>query len=267
MKIFNGNAEAKKLDNKILEITNNSKDFGKLLIVMIGKNSSSEKYVNIKKRVGEKLGVKIEILEIDENLSNKDITDKVFKEFNSADVSSVIVQLPLPRPELNEVLDLIPLEKDVDVLSTKAQQKFYDSSLQRTSPVVRSAEYFIYSLGKANKIKTAIIIGGGFLVGKPIAKMLEKRGVTTQIIENYSKGMKLNADLIVLSAGIPNLVDASDIKEGANVIDFGSSVLDGKVVGDLDMKSVLDHLGNISPSPGGMGPLVVRHLFLNHLNQ
>lgn len=266
MQFFDGKKEAEKLDKKIRNIlSENSKDFGKLLIIQIGENASSKKYVELKKRVGERLGIKVEVLSLSASESDKTISDRVEKEVNRIDVSSVIIQLPLPRQKLNKILDLIPIEKDVDLLTTEAQQKYYTGGLERTSPVVRSAEYFIYSTDVVKNLKKAIIVGGGFLVGKPVAKKLENIGVLPEIIEDYVPGKKLDADLIVLSAGIPNLVKGEDISESTNVIDFGSTVVDGITVGDLDMNSQIDHLNFVSPSPGGMGPLVIRFLFLNHL--
>jgi len=75
---------------------------------------------------------------------------------------------------------------------------------------------------------------------------------------------KLDYHIVILSAGVPNLVNSSDIVTDAVVVDFGTSMVDGKVNGDLNLKSDMSHLKIVSPSPGGMGPLVIRFLILNH---
>ena len=75
----------------------------------------------------------------------------------------------------------------------------------------------------------------------------------------------MNFDLLILSAGVPNLVKGQDIEPNTHVVDFGSAVVNGKSTGDLDKNSALSHLSVVSPSPGGMGPLVVRYLIMNFL--
>ncbi|HSX39237.1 MAG TPA: hypothetical protein VLI92_01465, partial [Candidatus Saccharimonadales bacterium] len=82
---------------------------------------------------------------------------------------------------------------------------------------------------------------------------------------NYSKRTKINSQLVILSAGSPNLLSGEDLRPKTHVVDLGSSIVNGKTIGDLNMQSKLDHLGIISPSPKGLGPLVVRFLILNLL--
>ena len=261
VKIFDGRAEAKKLDEKILEFVAKNPAEKVLAIVQIGDNASSEKYVEVKKRVGEKLGIEVVLHKFGAETDDLELIEKTKEVFEDEGVGGVIVQLPLPRPSLNAILDLVPAEKDIDCLSSQNA----DGVLTRLSPAMRACEYFIYSDGEVSKTKRAIVVGGGKLVGKPISNYLESKGWKVEIDENYARGKVLNAQLVVLSAGIPNLVAGEDISDGANVIDFGSSVVDGKTVGDLDMKTGLEHLGLLSPSPGGMGPLTVRYLFMNFL--
>lgn len=83
--------------------------------------------------------------------------------------------------------------------------------------------------------------------------------------KNYEYGTFLDCDLLVLSAGIPRLIKGVDIKDNCAVVDYGSAVLENKTVGDLDLDSEINHLGIVSPSPGGMGPLVVRFLIMNFI--
>lgn len=261
MKIFDGNAEAKKLDEKISEFARNHPQEKSLAIIQVGENASSEKYVNIKKKVGERLGIKVVLHKFDADLSDLELFEKCRAVFNDAKVGGTIVQMPLPRASLNVIVDEIPADKDIDCLSGQNS----NPSLPRLSPTTRACEYFIYSSARPNEMEKAIIVGGGKLVGKPLANYLENKGWEVEIDENYTRGKALNAHLVVLSAGIPNLVSGEDISEGVNVIDFGSSVVDGKTTGDLDMNTKIDHLNLLSPSPGGMGPLVVRFLFMNFL--
>jgi methylenetetrahydrofolate dehydrogenase (NADP+)/methenyltetrahydrofolate cyclohydrolase len=183
----------------------------------------------------------------------------------SPSVKSVVVQLPLPLQRLYSLLTKIPYEKDADVLSEGTKRKFYSGDFSRVPPVVRSCEYFLDSNDIEIDGKNVFLIGFGELLGKPLGFYLENRGANITWTENYRTGDKIATDLIVCSTGRPNLVNGQDISAGCHVIDFGSSIVDGKTVGDLSLESELKHLGIVSPSPGGMGPLVVRFLLMNHV--
>ncbi len=271
MQFFDGNLHAKKLEEKIkAELSKrskvNDKVEGELAIILIGDNPSSEKYVSLKQKVAKRLGIKAHVYRLDSSkMQNLEILVKGSDITYSPSVTGVIVQLPLPSPRLYSLLTKIPYEKDVDMLSEGFKKKFYSGDSSRYSPVVRAVEYFLDSNKLKIEDKDVLVVGAGELVGKPVAFYLEKRGAKVQITENYKAGEEIKASLIVLSTGIPNLVRGENISDGCHVIDFGSSVTNGKVMGDLDLNSNLDHLGVISASPGGMGPLVVRYLFMNFL--
>jgi methylenetetrahydrofolate dehydrogenase (NADP+)/methenyltetrahydrofolate cyclohydrolase len=159
------------------------------------------------------------------------------------------------------------VEKDIDVISSESKRKFYSGDFSRLPPVVRAFQNFVDSCGIELSGSRAVVIGEGDLVGKPISFYLSKKGADVETNSSYNGNEKINCDVLVLAAGVPGLVKGENISDGCNVVDFGSSVIDGKCVGDLDMSSSLDHLGCVSKSPGGMGPLVVRYLLLNFLSQ
>lgn len=263
MQFFDGNLHAKKLEEKIEQA---NKEVGELAIILVGNNPSSEKYVATKEKVAKRLGINTKVYRFDSaKMQSLEILVKGSDVIYSPAVKSVIVQLPLPSPRLYSLLTKIPYEKDIDMLSEGFKKKFYSGDLRRLSPAVRAVEYFLDSSNIRISGKSAVVLGSGELVGKPVAFYLKSKGANVEILENYKTGEKLDADLIVSGTGVGNLIKGNDISKDCNVIDFGSSVVDGKVVGDLDLNSKLDDLGVVSPSPGGMGPLVVRFLLMNHL--
>ncbi|MBI2414228.1 bifunctional 5,10-methylenetetrahydrofolate dehydrogenase/5,10-methenyltetrahydrofolate cyclohydrolase [candidate division WWE3 bacterium] len=271
MFLFDSKRAIEQLDIKVTQqVAQKSKLLvGKVLaIVQIGDNTESKKYIELKKRYGLKFGIDVLEYKISSDLDDLEIVKIMYQIAGSASVGGVIVQLPLPRPSLNAILNFIPVEKDVDLLSEKSCHIFYSGVFDRLSPAVLATEYFIDSIKeKLEKleIKKSIILGGGNLIGKPVEFYLRSKGFMTEILLDYTSGINLNANLIVLGVGKPNLVKGDDIAKGANVIDFGSSIVEGRVVGDLDLTSNLEHLGCVATSPGGLGPLVVRFLFLNFL--
>ena len=269
MKIFDSKTQSQKVEEEIKKSLSLSNTDGKFLaIVLIGDDPSSEKFIQIKLSLCEKLGISSQVFKIDEKENSDDeIIFKVSEIFKNDNVAGGIVQLPLPRKSLEKLLDFIPFEKDVDVISTEGKRRFYLGDFSKLSPVIRAFENFSSNCEINYKGLEAVVIGDGDLVGKPISFYLSKKGADVKTISNYKSGDKIDCELLVLATGIPNLVKGEDISEGCNLVDFGSSVIDGKCVGDLDMNSSIDHLGCISKSPGGMGPLVVRYLLLNFLNQ
>ncbi|RJR28009.1 bifunctional 5,10-methylenetetrahydrofolate dehydrogenase/5,10-methenyltetrahydrofolate cyclohydrolase [candidate division WWE3 bacterium] len=265
MEIFNGNSHAKELDKVIAENIRLVKSSDIMAIVQIGDNEVSESYVNLKLRYCRKMGLNAKFFKFDASLSDKEISKQVSNIFSEKNVRGGIIQLPLPRKSLNSILNQIPLNKDIDRLSSTSWTQSDTTSGVGLSPVVRAFKFFLntYSIDIHNiSIK---IIGRGPLVGVPIEDYLLSRGVKPGFLDSYVEGIPISADLVVTSTGIPNLIKGSDIQSGCDVIDFGSAKLHGKTVGDLDLNSGLDHLARISPSPGGMGPLVIRFLVLNYL--
>lgn len=264
-------------------VVSSGKSIPTLLIVQIGDNPDSLKYVNLKSAYCEKHSILTRFLHIDPSVSDEEIFSQISLAFNSPEVTGGIIQLPLPRPTLYKALDLIPLDKDVDLLSSASSSRFYSGDFSRISPVLKASLCFLATtvskdfvdfgntskliniVGNTIKNKHFQILGEGNLVGKPLSFFYKTLGVSTEVILDYKKGYKLDSDVLILATDTPNLVDGSDINVGTNVIDFGSAIINGKTIGNLNRDSKLDHLGTISFSPGGMGPLVIRNLVCNLL--
>jgi methylenetetrahydrofolate dehydrogenase (NADP+)/methenyltetrahydrofolate cyclohydrolase len=266
MQLFDGKKEAENLDKLIqLHLSRYSYD-RELAIVQIGDDQSSDKFIDIKVKLCERFGIKTHVHKInDKTLSDGEIFKVVEDIFSNEGVLGGIVQLPLPRKSLYKVLDLIPVDKDVDVISTEGKKRFYAGDFNTLPPVVRALNKFI-EVGNTNLNNLNVtVIGDGELVGKPLAYYLSKQKANVSVLSNYDGKCKIDCQLLILSAGVPNLVKGENIKAGCSVVDYGSSIVDGKCVGDLDMSSNIEHLDFISKSPGGMGPLVVSYLIMNFL--
>lgn len=268
MQIFDSKIQAKILEGKISKVVSRGCGAGKVLsIIQVGDDESSSKFIDLKVKLCEKYGILCEVTKIDELKDDGEIFKIVEAVFLDERVGGGIIQLPLPRKSLYKLLDLIPLEKDIDVISTEGKKRYYSGDFFRLPPVVRAFQNYIDNCGIHLSGTRSVVIGDGELVGKTIFYYLEKKGSDVKIISNYNDGEKIDCDVLILSAGVPNLVRGENISDGCNVVDFGSSVIEGKCVGDLDMNSTLNHLGCISKSPGGMGPLVVRYLIKNFLEE
>ena len=265
MHLFNGKKEADILDKKIEEHLSTRPVDKKFAIIQVGESLSSSKFIEIKKKICDGFNIPVSISYIKDSLPDEIIFNLVKEILDDNNVSGSIIQLPLPRKNLDKLLDLIPFEKDIDVISTEGKRSFYEGKFGVLPPVVRSLNHFI-NINKINLNNLNVtVVGDGDLVGKPIAYYLSTHKANVSVLSKYDGKCKISCQLLILSAGVPNLVRGENIEDGCSVVDFGSSVIDNKCVGDLDMNSKLDHLSFISKSPGGIGPLVVRYLIMNFL--
>lgn len=183
--------------------------------------------------------------------------------FEAADAA--IVQLPT-NAEGATLLEHIPLDKDADVLSKKARDAFARGDAGALLPPVVAAVREICKMHGVDPAgKRAAVLGDGWLVGNPCAVWLRQRGadVTTLTKESENTAEALRgADIIVSGVGVPHLIAPDMVKEGAVLIDAGTSESNGEVAGDAD-PACAERCSLFTPVPGGVGPVAVACLFEN----
>ena len=181
---------------------------------------------------------------------------------------AIIVQLPLPSQiDVTLVLDAIPTTKDPDVLSSNARASFVRNEKDALlPPVVAAIKRILEDAHVSAENKKAVVIGDGWLVGNPAAIWLKNQGadVATITLEFGNLTELKDADIIISGAGSPLLVQPHMIKQGAVLIDAGTSELNGALVGDID-PSCAEIASVFTPVPGGVGPMAVAYLFENVL--
>jgi len=239
-----------------------------LAVVIVGNNPASQVYVKNKIRACEDVGFYSENIELDENISEKELLQEIDKLNKNDRINGILVQLPLPA-HINElkIIDSISPEKDVDGFHVSNIGKMV---IGDETGFLSCTPYGIMQLLEEYKIeiagKDAVIIGRSNIVGKPMALMLIQKGATVQICNSRTKDLrkKLNkADIIIVAAGVPKLLKKEDVKEGAVVIDVGINRVDGKICGDVDYEEVAEKTSYITPVPGGVGPMTIASLIKN----
>ena len=239
-----------------------------LAVVIVGNNPASQVYVKNKIRACENVGFYSENIELDENISEKELLQEINKLNKNDRINGILVQLPLPA-HINElkIIDSISPEKDVDGFHVSNIGKMV---IGDETGFLSCTPYGIMQLLEEYKIeisgKDAVIIGRSNIVGKPMAFMLIQKGATVQVCNSNTKDLrkKLNeADIIIVAAGVPKLLKKEDVKEGAVVIDVGINRIDGKICGDVDYEEVAEKTSYITPVPGGVGPMTIASLIKN----
>ena len=224
----------------------------KLLIIRDSDNPVIMKYVNLKIKYGEDIGIAVE----DYCAKNAaDITAKIKSANNDANISGIIIQLPLlDKTKTDELCNLIAPEKDVDGLGTNAK---FDSATATAINWLLSG----YDIKLTNK-KIAIV-GRGKLVGMPLYKMFTDSNYDVSLFHRGDDLTNLkDYDIIITATGAPGLITNSFVKPGACIVDAGTASEDGVLKGDLaeEVRERQD-LTALTPPTGGVGPLTVTCLF------
>ena len=193
---------------------------------------------------------------------------RTLHELQTNELEGLIVQLPLPdnMKEPQSVLEEIDPKTDVDCLTM-----FCLGALTAGDPlVVPPTAAAVFELLSAHDIslegKHIVVVGHGKLVGKPLSILLTQKTTTVSILNEYTKDLTHHtkqADILISATGVKDLIKGDMVKEGAIVIDAGTSVAGRKVFGDVDQESVLPKVSLLSPVPGGVGPVTVAKLFEN----
>jgi methylenetetrahydrofolate dehydrogenase (NADP+)/methenyltetrahydrofolate cyclohydrolase len=232
----------------------------KLAIINTNPDSAPiQKYIKFKQLRAKELGIEVDLHEIEQ----KDAPELINKLSEDSSIHGLILQLPLKDPkQTEELLDLIPPQKDVDALGR--------------DPMVEpaTAQAILWLLAGYNielKNKNILIIGQGRLVGAPLTKILREQNLTPTTLNENNTEAELKealdeAEIIISATGSAKLIKSEMLKDGQIIIDAGTSEDGGEVVGDLDpavYESKLDI--KVTPTTGGLGPLTISCLFENLL--
>lgn len=228
----------------------------KLVSILIGQDSDSERYLSLKQKAGKRTGIRLEIKRFSDTSSEKEIIEFIKKLNTDTEVHGIMIQLPIPKRlsgKQNEILNTIVPEKDVDGM--REDSPFLTPVAMAAMSVIADAEKRLL----LNRQEKVIVVGAKGFVGRRIIRALEK---TNYNIEGVDLGVghieKIKGAKILISAtGKPGLIKSSMVKKGVVAIDIGASK------GDMDFDSVVKKATYITPVPGGIGSLTIVHLMEN----
>ena len=250
-----------------------------LAAVLVGHDGGSETYVQNKVLACEACGFKSTLIRYEDNITEEELLQCVDKLNNDPDVDGFIVQLPLPK-HINEqkIIEAIDYRKDVD--------GFHPINVGRMAiglPCFISATPLgIVTLLKRYGIETSgkkcVVLGRSNIVGKPMSQLMVQKqygDATVTVCHSHSKDLKKEcreADIIIAAIGQPNFVTADMVKEGAVIVDVGTTrVPDAtrksgfRLNGDVKFDEVAPKCSFITPVPGGVGPMTICSLMKNTL--
>lgn len=271
--ILKGKPLSEKIRNELAErAAEFSKKVGRppgLAAVLVGEDPASQVYVSMKHKACQEAGFHSELIQLAEDISQEELLKKIRELNRQTAIDGILVQLPLPK-HLNEevVLEAVAPEKDVDGFHPQNQGKLL-LGLEGFVPATPLGVMRMLSEAKvALKGKHAVVVGRSNIVGKPLALLLLREDATVTICHSKTKNLEdvtKQADVLVAAVGKAGLITDKHVKEGAVVIDVGTTREKGKLTGDVDFDSVEKVASLLTPVPGGVGPMTIALLLENTL--
>ena len=261
---------------EVKELIRKGKKVPHLAAVLVGNDGSSVTYVNNKVKDCAEVGFKSTLLRYDNNISEAFLLERIAALNADSDVDGFIVQLPLPKHiSENKVIESIDPAKDAD--------GFHPENIGRMMiglpGYLPATPYGIIELIKRYNIQTAgkncAVIGRSNIVGRPVSILMSQKGMDATVTLLHSKTRNVKdivreADIIIAAIGSPGFVTADMVREGAVVIDVGTTRIPApgtksgfRLAGDVDFENVAPKCSFITPVPGGVGPMTRVSLLRN----
>ena len=251
-----------------------------LAAILVGHDGGSETYVAHKVKACEQCGFNSTVIRYEDTVTEAELLEAIAKLNADDDVDGFIVQLPLPKHiDEQKIIEAIDFKKDVD--------GFHPINVGRMSiglPCFLSAtpQGIMELLARYNintKGANCVVLGRSNIVGKPVASLMMQKAVpgdaTVTVCHSRTKNIKdfcLNADIIIAALGSPGFLSEDMVKEGAVVIDVGTTRVPStetksgfRLKGDVDFEKVASKCSYITPVPGGVGPMTIVSLMKNTL--
>jgi len=249
-----------------------------LAAILVGGDGGSITYVNAKVKACEEVGFKSTLVKRDEDITEAELLAEVEKLNNDDDVDGFIVQLPLPAHiSEDKVIEAVNPKKDVD--------GFHPVNVGRLvvglPTFISATPYGITQLLKRYKVETSgkncVVLGRSNIVGRPMSILMSQKDMNATVTVAHSRTENLkevcaNADILIAAIGSPEFVTADMVKEGATVIDVGTTRVPStetksgfRLKGDVKFDEVAPKCSFITPVPGGVGPMTIVSLMSNTL--
>jgi methylenetetrahydrofolate dehydrogenase (NADP+) / methenyltetrahydrofolate cyclohydrolase len=248
-----------------------------LAIILVGDDGASQTYVDFKVKACKEVGFHYTMMRFADTISEDKLMKHIDQVNRDEDVDGFIVQLPLPdHISVEKITEKIRPDKDVDGFTNRN----FGSIVSKNPLLLPATPFGVMELLKRYQIptegKNCVVVGASRLVGAPLSMMLVEEGrATVTICHKYTKDLAMftrQADILVVAVGKPGIITADMVKEGAVVIDVGTTRVEGPqykngyaLKGDVDFKEVAPKTSFITPVPGGVGPMTIASLLLNTL--
>lgn len=280
MNLIDGSSIAKQIQQQITEaISHLTHRKPGLAFILVGSNPASQAYIRMKKKRCQEVGIVSFDYELPETVSEDYLLKEIGRLNQDPLVDGILIQLPLPNAiQTARVMCAIDPQKDVDGFHPLNVGKMLLGELDGFLPCTPLGIQVLLSRAQVPLLgKHVVIVGRSNIVGKPLAAILMQKAphcnatvtVAHSLSENLSELCR-SADVLIAAVGKPHFITADKVKKGAVVIDVGINRIssgrgDIQLVGDVDFERVAPLCSQITPVPGGVGPMTIALLLSNTL--
>lgn len=239
----------------------------KVVSLMVGDNGGAASYLKMLEKTCHSVSFDYEIIHMPETVKQSEVMARIQTLNEDPTVHGILFQRPIPRSldEL-EIITAISPEKDVDGTHPVNMGKLFLNE-QGVRPCTPQAVLEILSqVGISLDGKHVVVIGRSDIVGKPLAMLLLAKNATVTICHSHTKHLATvtqSADIVIPAVGRPNFLTKDMVHSSTVVIDVGTNMVDGKLVGDADFEALKHVVAAITPVPGGVGPVTNAILMRN----
>ncbi|HYG01871.1 MAG TPA: bifunctional 5,10-methylenetetrahydrofolate dehydrogenase/5,10-methenyltetrahydrofolate cyclohydrolase [Chryseosolibacter sp.] len=265
------------ISQKVAQRKQQGKKIPHLAIILVGDDGASQTYVDNKVKACKEVGFHYTMMRFADTISEEKLMKHIDHVNIDDDVDGFIVQLPLPEHiSVDRITEKIRSDKDVDGFTNHN----FGSIISKNPLLMPATPFGVMELLRRYNIPTegkhAVVVGASRIAGAPLSMMLTEQGrATVTICHKYTQDLPAYtraADILLVAVGKPGLITADMVKEGAVVIDIGTTRVEGPqfakgwaIRGDVDFKNVSQKASYITPVPGGVGPMTIVSLLLNTL--
>ena len=280
-KLLKGKPVSNHIKSSLSKLISNLKEDGivpGLAAVLVGDDPASHVYVRSKSKVFESNDCFSKTYKMSKDSSEVEILDLIDKLNNDSRIHGILVQLPLPNHlDSKKILNKVKPSKDVDGFHPLNLGSLFEGNPNfipcTPNGIIQILDYY--------KIETSgkhvVVIGRSNIVGKPMFALLAQKfkvgNATVTMCHTGTKDTSYytkQADIVIAAVGVPEMLNSDMIKEGACLIDVGINRIEDnssdkgyRLVGDIDIKSVMGKASSITPVPGGVGPMTITMLLYN----
>lgn len=260
--IVDGNAIADEIFSAIREQVAKLPQKPRLTVIVVGKDPVTERYLGLKKKRAEEIGITVTMQKFPEDVKDDDIINAI----RNIKEGGIVVQLPLPSHlQRDGILNSIPVRKDVDVLGMESKTAYKNAELPYIPPTIGAIAEILARNNISPEKKKVVVVGRGMLVGEPAAIWFRQKDALVYVVASHTDDIGAytnDADIIVCGVGKPGIITKDMIKEGVILLDAGTSEDNGEIKGDAD-PACAEKCSIFTPVPGGIGPITIACLLRN----
>lgn len=263
-RLIDGKKIAEEIENELKAKVSKMDTPPKLSVIQVGDDPASISYIKAKSNAAKRVGIELTHHHLSTDTTESDLCSLI-RRLNSSE-DGIIVQLPLPKG-LESALNEIDPENDVDGFHPANLGRLVQGKSGMKPCTPAGIVELLYRSDNDPKGKNVVIVGRSTIVGKPLSLILSQKGVDATVTLCHSRTSNIQsfckeADILIVAVGSPDTITGAMVKPGATVIDVGVNRTDSGLVGDVS-PDVKETAGQLTPVPGGVGPMTVAMLMSN----